>query len=207
MTTLVYGIGAAVIAAFAWLVFGIIRIGAISRGKRIGDRTGTAVLLIDLQTVFWDRGPYSDTAKLAAKAVILEEVRAAKRMGHPVIAIRQEWSIPVTKMIARMAMRGQAVEGTLGTELAEPFAGLADHDLVKRVQDAFETGDLDPLLEKLGVGTLRIVGLDFNYCVLKTVLAARNRGYAVTVVKRGTLSGAPTEPAEHRMISAEVVLQ
>ena len=104
-------------------------------------------------------------------------------------------------------MKGQAVEGTPGTEVAEPFAGQADNILVKRVQDAFETGELDQLFETLGVGRLRIVGLDFNYCVLKTALAAGNRGYAVTVVKQGTLAATPTGQAEQRLASAGLLVQ
>ena len=203
---IVYLLGALVLSAVAWLSWGIMRIGAISRGKPIGDRTGTALLLIDLQSVFWDHGPYSDAAKSAARDVILDEIRAAKLNGLPIVAVRQEWSIPSTKAVARMAMKGQALEGTAGTEVAEPFAGHADHVLIKRVQDAFETGELDRLFEKLGVGKLRIAGLDFNYCVLKTALAARNRGYAVTIVKQGTLSAKATEQAEQRMVSQRVSL-
>lgn len=202
-----YVLCAAVLVAIIWLSYGVMRIGAISRGKPIGDRSGTALLLIDLQSIFWDRGPYSNASKLAAKAVILDEIRAANMKGFPVVAVRQEWSIPSTKAVARMTMKGQAVAGTLGTELAEPFAALADRVLVKRVQDAFETGELDALFENLGVGKLRVVGLDFNYCIHKTALAARNRSYGVTVVKGGTLSAKPTERAEQRMIAGGVVLQ
>ncbi|QOL81117.1 cysteine hydrolase [Pseudooceanicola spongiae] len=203
---IVYLLGALVLSAVAWLSWGIMRIGAISRGKPIGDRTGTALLLIDLQSVFWDHGPYSDAAKAAARDVILDEIKAAKLNGLPIVAVRQEWSIPSTKAVARMAMKGQALEGTAGTEVAEPFAGHADHVLIKRVQDAFETGELDRLFEKLGVGKLRIAGLDFNYCVLKTAFAARNRGYAVTIIKQGTLSAKPTEQAEQRVSSHGVSL-
>ncbi|WP_127110331.1 cysteine hydrolase family protein [Pararhodobacter zhoushanensis] len=200
-------LAALVLAAALWLGFGIRRIGAISRGKPIGARTGAALLLIDLQTVFWDHGPYTEAATSDAEAAILDEISAAKRNGLPIIALRQEWSIPSTKVIARLAMKGQAVEGSPGVELAAPFSGLAEHVLVKRVQDAFETGDLDRLLATLGVGSLRIVGLDFNYCVLKTALAARNRGYAVTVVKQGTLAANPTAQAEQRMTTAGLHVQ
>lgn len=76
----------------------------------------------------------------------------------------------------------------------------------KRVQDAFETGELDTLLDSSDVGKLRLVGLDMNYCVQKTALAARNRGYEVTVVKEGTLAAAPTESATKRMSLAGVVV-
>lgn len=202
-----YLVGAVALVAIVWLANGVRRIGAISRGKPIGDRPGTALLLVDLQSVFWDSGAYTDASKSAAKAAILGEIDAARTQGYPIVAVRQEWSIPSTRAIARMTMKGQAVEGTAGTELAEPFAELADHVLVKRVQDAFETGELDALFEKLGIGKLRVVGLDLNYCVHKTALAARNRGYQVTVVKDGTLSATPAQRAEQRMTASGVALQ
>ena len=205
MTMLVYTVGALTLIAFLWLVGGARRIGAISPGKPIGDRSGTALILIDLQEIFWEHGAYPEAAKSEAEAVILEEIVAARESGFAVIAVRQEWSIPSTKMVARLAMKGQAVQGTPGVELAKPFAELANHVLVKRVQDAFETGELDELLFELGVGRIRLVGLDFNYCIQKTALAARKRGYEVTIVRRGTLSAAPTQQTENRLTAQGVV--
>ena len=187
-----------------WLGNGVRRIGAVSAGERISNRNGSALLLIDLQSVFWERGPYSNAAKEAAARVIFSEIETARAQGHPVIAVRQEWSIPSTKAVAKLSMKGQAIEGSDGTEIAEVFTSLPDHVLVKRVQDAFETGELDALLQRCDVGRLRLVGLDMNYCVQKTALAARNRGFDVTVVKEGTLAAAPTESAKKQMSSAGV---
>ena len=147
--------------------------------------------MIDLQTVFWDSDLFDEPAKAVAKSLILAEIDAAKSDRIPVIAVRQEWSIPATKALARVLMKGQAIAGTPGTEVAAPFAELADQTLVKRVQDAFETKELDKILAQLNVGTLRIVGLDTNYCVAKTALAARQRGYEVEIVRHGVLSADP----------------
>lgn len=204
--TLLYIFGAAVLLLLLWLGNGVRRIGSVSAGETIRERGGSALLLIDLQSVFWERGPYSDAAKETAAAAILEEVEAAQAQNHPVIAIRQEWSIPSTKVVARLAMKGQAIQGSDGIEIAEQFSALPEHVIVKRVQDAFETGELDGLLERLDVGKLRLVGLDLSYCVQKTALAAINRGYDVTVVKDGTLSAGPTENAEKQMSSAGVAV-
>ncbi|UWR78391.1 isochorismatase family protein (plasmid) [Phaeobacter inhibens] len=63
---------------------------------------------------------------------------------------------------------------------------------------------MDALLKRYDVGRLRLVGLDMNYCVQKTALAARKRGYEVTVVKEGTLAATQTESAEKKMSSAGV---
>lgn len=184
-----------VLAPALWFANGIRKIGKISSGDPIGPRPGTALLMIDLQTVFWASGIFGESVKTKAKATILSEAEAAKTNRIPIIAVTQEWSIPSTKAVARLLMKGQAVAGTPGTEIASPFSDLADHVLVKRVQDAFETGELDKLLVGLDVGKLRIVGLDTNYCVAKTALAARQRGFEVEIVTRGVLS-ADTTAAE-----------
>jgi len=203
---MIFGIILAIVVTLLllWLGNGVRRIGAVSAGERISNRNGSALLLIDLQSVFWERGPYSNAAKEAAARVIFSEIETARAQGHPVIAVRQEWSIPSTKAVAKLSMKGQAIEGSDGTEIAEVFTSLPDHVLVKRVQDAFETGELDALLQRCDVGRLRLVGLDMNYCVQKTALAARNRGFDVTVVKEGTLAAAPTESAKKQMSSAGV---
>lgn len=180
-----------VLGVAAWFANGIRQIGAISAGDPIREQSGTALLMIDLQTVFWDAGTFTEAAKADAKTQILAELDAAKSNGIPVIAIRQEWSIPSTKAVARLLMKGQAIKGTAGTELAAPFSTTADHVVVKRVRDAFETKELDALLKQLNVGKLRLVGLDTNYCVAKTALAARQRGYEVKIIEQGILSADP----------------
>lgn len=201
-----YVLGISALLVLFWLINGVRRIGSVSVGETIHDRNGSALLLIDLQSVFWEHGPYSDEAKAKAQAAILREVEVARAQNYPVIAARQEWSIPSTKAIARITMKGQALEGSAGTELAVVFSSLPDHTIVKRVQDAFETGELDTLLKRLDIGKLRLAGLDLNYCVQKTALAALNRGYDVTVVKDGTLAADPTQRAEERMSSAGVAI-
>lgn len=204
--TFAYVAGLVCLLVILWLGYGIFRIGAVSRGTPTGNRTGTALLLIDLQSVFWDGDIYPDDQKRSVEAAIRKEAEEARAKGHPIIAVRQEWSLPSTVILARLTMKGHAIKGSAGTELAKPFASLPDHILVKRVQDSFETGELDVLLAQLGIGTLRIVGLDLNYCVLKTALAAKARGYDVSVISAATLSTSPTERAEQKMVSQGVMI-
>mgnify|MGYP001432954816 CR=1 FL=1 len=177
--------------ALAWIFNGIRRIGNVSHGPKVEARPNRALLLIDLQTVFWDGDIYDNQAKSDAEAAVLSASARARKQGDPIIALRQEWSIPSTKLVARLMMKGQAIAGSAGTEVAAPFSGLADHMIVKRVQDAFETGELDQLLKTLNVGSLRIAGLDGNYCVAKTAEAAILRGYAVELAKEAILTADP----------------
>lgn len=194
---MLYLIAAAPIILIIWLVVGIRKIGEVSHGPVIGGRPNSAVLLIDLQTVFWDSGPYDEASKSRVQDAVEAEVARAKDAGVAVVAVRQEWSIPSTKLVAKILMKGQAVAGSKGTELARPFAGLPDHILTKRVQDAFETGELDALLDRLDVGRLRILGLDGNYCVAQTAHAARQRGFTVEIVTAGILVA---DPAKYKKV-------
>lgn len=197
-----------ILVVLVWLGHGVWRIGAVSAGATIPEnRSAQALILVDLQTVFWDDGPYSEDDKTRAQAAILNEINLAKERGDTIVALRHEWSIPSTKLLARLTMKGQAIAGTSGTEIARPFAGLADHELLKRVQDGFESGELDALFADADVGHVRIVGLDYNFCVQKTALAARNRGYDVRAVTAATLASANTTKAEQRLTDSGVVLQ
>ena len=86
--TFVYGAGLGCLLVILWLGYGIFRIGAVSRGVPIESRAGSALLLIDLQSVFWDGDIYSANQKRSAEAAIRQEVEAARAKGHPIIAVR-----------------------------------------------------------------------------------------------------------------------
>ena len=49
------------------------------------------------------------------------------------------------------------------------------------------------------------MGLDYSYCVQKTALAARARGFDVVVVEGGTLAAAARGVAKARMAAQGVV--
>ncbi|BDU39446.1 cysteine hydrolase family protein [Vibrio nigripulchritudo] len=181
------------ITLVTWLANGIRLIGKVSEGQPIGERPNTAILMVDLQTTFWDSNLFTERSMSDAQTAIIDELKSAKKQAFPVIAIRQEWSILSTKVLARLTMGGKAIAGTRGTEIAEPFTGFPDYVLTKRVQDSFETGELDQLLEKLDVGELRIVGLDARYCINKTAMAALGRGYKVTLIEKGILAAEPEQ--------------
>ncbi len=191
-----------VVSVLVWFGFGIRRISAVSKGQRIRPRNGEAILLVDLQTVFWTNGPYDKLQKETAARVIRKRLEAAKTSGHPVIALRQEWSLPATRMLARIAMKGQALAGHPGTEVATPFFSFVDDEVIKRVQDGFETGALDALLAERDIGVLTIMGLDGEHCVSKTAQAALNRGYTVRIVPDGILTA---RTHRHEAVCADLV--
>ncbi len=103
MMPLLFACLAAMSILLLWLGLGIRRIGAVSPGTPIPDSGGTALLLIDLQEVFWDQGPYSKAAKAQAEPSILEEVRVAKAQDIPVID--HSWRRAITGMPCALATR------------------------------------------------------------------------------------------------------
>lgn len=173
-------------------------IGSVSTGDQIANLAGHALLLIDLQDDFWNSGQYDEADKARATQAIYTAISEAKTHNRPVVVIRQEWSTPSTRLFARLFMKGQGIAGRPGTRLADPFTGIGDHEVVKRVQDGFETGALDHLLTGLDVGHLSIAGLDAAFCVNKTAQAALARGYQITVISDGVLGALPKASAKAR---------
>lgn len=164
-----------------------------TQGTPIEPRPGAALLLVDLQTVYWRDDTYDAQTRARVEAAVAREAALAQHRNQPVIAVRQEWSGIGPRLIAWIAMKGHAVKASPGTELAAPFAGQADHVVTKRVQDGFETGELDVVLRVLRVGHLRIAGLDGTGSVARTAQAAINRGYEVTLVSDAIATARKTD--------------
>lgn len=183
-------------AACFWLNYVSNVIGQVTKGDRIPNRDGKALLLVDLQSCFWEEKLYDADTRARVEAAVGQAVAEAKAAGHPVIALRQEWSIPSTRVLARMFMGGKALAGGTGLELAAPFAGMADREVVKPIQDGFKTGELTHVLDEMGVGHLTIAGLDGIYCVNKTAQAALGRGFGVTLLADGIASAEPKKLEE-----------
>lgn len=170
---------------FAWLARTARHISQISPAEAIAPRAQKALLLINLQTVFWESDFYDQSSRETVLKTVQDRAAQAHKNGDAVIAIRQEWSETSTRLVARLFMAGAGLAGSPGIETAKPFAHLPTHQLSKRVQDAFETGELDKLLSSLQVGSLEIVGLDGEYCVARTAESALNRAYQVGLITAG----------------------
>lgn len=191
----------ACVAALVWFIITGGYINRVTKGHPIPDRPGHAVVLIDLQSCFWTDATYSAAQRKRVEAGVAQLVTSARDNGDPVIALRQEWSHPSTRLMSRLFMGGTALAGGTGTEMAQPFASLADHQIIKRVQDGFETGALDRLLADLNISRLTLAGLDGLYCVNKTAQAALNRGYDVTLCDAAT---ATTDPAKFAKVKSNL---
>ncbi|WP_338550352.1 cysteine hydrolase family protein [Roseovarius phycicola] len=162
-----------------------------SDGVVIDRRPGHALLLVDFQAACWDDAYYEAPMRSRVETAVVREVALAQRDDIPVIALRHEWSGIGTRLVAHLQHQAGLIKGKPGTELATPFANLADHTVLKRVEDGFETGELDALLQVLDVGHLLIMGRDGAHAVARTTQAALNRGYDVTLVADGIATAQP----------------
>jgi len=164
-------------------------------GKPIAPgRTGKALIVIDLQEDY--TGPhakqhYPNPAFLIAANNQL--IAAAQTGGWLVALVRvafpDDW-------LHGMLSGHTAVAGTKGAELdarlRRPPGFL---EIVKTRSDSFTIPTLDAQLDAHQVGELYIGGVDAGYCVKQTIAGARNRGYAVHVV-REAISTSHSTPLE-----------
>lgn len=81
-------------------------------------------------------------------------------------------------------------KGNEGWEL-HPSLDVQNEDLFveKEASDSFYRTDLDSLLQKNGVETVYVAGLQTEYCVDTTCRAALSRGYNVTLVSDAHTTG------------------
>lgn len=156
-----------------------------TEGVPVPARPGTALVLVELQEAFWNDAHHGAPDRHRVEAAVAREAELARHRDQPVIALRQEWSGLATRLIARATRPGAPLRGGAGVGLAAPFHGLADHVVVKRVEDGFETGELDAVLGALHVGRLRLMGRDGCAGLARTAQAALNRGYEVELVRDG----------------------
>ena len=162
-----------------------------TQGDPVPDRGGTALMLIELQQAVWTAPHHDDATRARVEAAVARETALSAHRDQPVIALRQEWGGLAPRLIARLTRPGAPLKGGAGVALAAPFHGLADHVIVKRVEDGFETGELDALLDVLRVGRLRIMGRDGCAGVARTAQAALNRGYEVELIRDGIAASDP----------------
>ena len=167
-------------------------------GSPVPPRPGTALLLIETQEAFWTDAHHDAATRARIGAAIAREVELARLRDQPVIALRQEWGGIAPRLIAQRTRPGAPLRKGRDTGLAAPFRGMADHVVVKRVEDGFETGELDQLLEVLQVGRLRFAGRDGAHAVARTAQAALNRGYDITLVRDAIAAGDAKAFAEAR---------
>lgn len=130
-----------------------------------------ALLIIDVQAGMFSQPeqPYRGGEILEAIARLADHARAA---SIPVIYVRHDGG--AGDPLAR---------GTPGWEIHSSIAPNAREPIIeKRYPNSFQETDLREILDSLAVSKLIVTGLQSEFCVAATSLAAKSLGYEVTVV-------------------------
>jgi nicotinamidase-related amidase len=150
------------------------------------DTGKVALLVIDIQE--------GTTGKVSATEGYVEQsdafisrvnevIEAADARGDAVIYIKSEVVNPLINIINNTLARGSE-----GAELDNRLLIKPGPVVTKRKNDPFRDTDLDQILTSEGIGKLVLVGLDAGQCVHSAFLAARNRGYRVSVISDAVLA-------------------
>lgn len=150
------------------------------------DPGKVALLIIDIQegttgTVSATDGYIEQSEAFISR--VNEVIEEADSRGHTLIYIKSEVANPLINILNNTLARGSE-----GAELDRRLLMRPGHVVTKRKNDSFRDTDLDQILTGEGIGKLVLVGLDAGKCVHDACLAARNRGYQVSVVADGVIA-------------------
>jgi nicotinamidase/pyrazinamidase len=145
-----------------------------------------ALLIIDMLNDFVLPGApleVPDTRKVIKN--IARETESARAAGKPVIFICDAHA-PDDKEFTKFGWPAHAVKGTKGAEVVDELAPQPGDVVVKKdTYSAFYGTDLDDILKKLEVDSIRLTGCVTHICILFTAYETVLRNYPVTVVEDG----------------------
>jgi len=157
-----------------------------STGEPIADYKNprTALLVMDMQEDFLDpagRMPV-DTGQVSAMLDAANRLlaRTAEHGIEPVYVVNafSKWDV-----IGNLARNHAAVRDTQGARLDRRLSVVGEALFEKDMPDGFTNSDLDEYLRQRQIGSIVMTGVFADQCVRATAIAARNRGYQVTVLK------------------------
>jgi nicotinamidase-related amidase len=124
---------------------------------------------------------------------IKKEIEKARAAGNPVIYVCDSHD-PKDREFEKFGWPPHAVKGTKGAEIVEELGPTGDDIVIeKTTYSGFYHTDLDDILRKLGVDSLRLTGCVTHICVLFMAADAVLRDYEVTVVRDGVAGLAPED--------------
>jgi nicotinamidase-related amidase len=172
----------------------------------------TAVLVVDIQNDFVD-----DQGRVGRAGADMRPLQAATREINRLISAARDadarvfyitvehgGDVDLAPYQARYARRGMAPDDTIcqtGTWGAELYSVLmppteSERRFVKHGYDAFQVADLQTELERLGIGTVVVVGVVTELCVRATATSAFERGFFPIVPRECTASTEPDRARE-----------
>lgn len=171
----------------------------------LAPQAGDALLIIDLQNDFLPGGVLAVPGGDAVIAPLNEWIARFSSVGLPILATR-DWHPSHHCSFHEQGgpWPAHCVAGTSGAMIPAalelpPEARIVDKPSLPRVEtySGFTGTTLDAELRQAGILRLWVAGLATDYCVLNTVLAARERGYAVVLLARA-MRAVDVEPGDGR---------
>jgi|GEM_PF-619903 len=145
---------------------------------------GKALVIIDIQedyTGIRARAPYPASEQLLLR--INELSQRAADAGWPVVYVRQIFSRPLSQLVSRLMLGGDALESSPGAHFDRRLQLVSAHRFEKPFSDAFSSPAFEALIVKQSIGELYLVGLDGAGCVDRTARGALRRGLSVTLIE------------------------
>ncbi len=110
----------------------------------------------------------------------------SESLGLLVIYITNEFE---KSFLIRLVTKGALEEGSPGAAMDQRVKKINNNHFVKHIMDSFSNPELDNFLVKNRVSHIYFTGMVAENCVDKTVKAALNRKYRVTVIRDAIASG------------------
>ncbi|PKL15663.1 MAG: hypothetical protein CVV49_20255 [Spirochaetae bacterium HGW-Spirochaetae-5] len=178
-----------VMAAAAASVY--IQFAAVTEGEPIPEYSvnNPALLVIDIQeglsgSSSW--GFYKGYAHQSEELIasVNRTIESAVMSGMTVVYICHEDTNPLVKLVTGSHM----VKGKAASAIDKRVKIVSDNIFIKHIMDGFSNEALHKFLTANKINTLYMTGLDAEYCVYRTSLAAEKRGYTVNLIEDAVIS-------------------
>lgn len=146
--------------------------------------TKEALLIIDMLNDFVCLGAPLEVPN-ARKIIpaIKREIEEARKNSRQVIYVCDAHE-PDDKEFVKFGWPSHAVKGTKGAEIVEELMPDEDDIIInKTTYSGFYNTQLNAVLKKIGINSLRLTGCVTHICIMFTASDAVLRGYNVSVVK------------------------
>lgn len=139
------------------------------------------IIIIDVLQDFFREGRLKEHREKLVKS-INELVNIGRERGLPIIWVRQEFKDDLSDAFLALRKSGNkiTIENTEGCKfLPELDRQESDHEILKKRYSAFFKTEMDDLLDRLGVDTLILAGVNTHACIRMAAVDAYQRDYKV----------------------------
>jgi nicotinamidase-related amidase len=155
-----------------------------SKGEKIPsyENPKTALLVIDIQRDITEKNGKAvynmeQTEQMVKNTNLI--IENSEELGLLVIYITHEYK---KSFLIRIFTKGALEQGTPGAQIDPRIKIINKNHFIKHLMDSFSNPEFENFLKANKVNHVYITGLDAEACVDRTVKAALNRNYEVTVV-------------------------